>query len=196
MGTGAISPQHVVTRVIQSLKTDGEAGSASLSVVEAPGKEPAEGRSSSELGIQIGGVGDVAVRIPQCCRPVPGDDVVGYISLGRGITIHRRDCPNVKALQRNPERFTTVTWDPRSTSPLRVEVQIEAYDRSHLLEDISRTFSESGINILAAQITTARDNMVKDRFVFEVPGIEYLETVLQRIRRIDTVYDAYRVTPR
>jgi GTP pyrophosphokinase len=127
---------------------------------------------------------------------VPGDDVVGYISLGRGITIHRRDCPNVRSLQKNPERFTTVTWDPRSQSPLRVEVQIEAYDRSHLLEDISRTFSESGINILAAQITTARDNMVKDRFVFEVPGIDYLETVLQRIRRIDTVYDAYRVTPR
>jgi guanosine-3',5'-bis(diphosphate) 3'-pyrophosphohydrolase len=105
------------------------------------------------------------------------------------------ECPNVKALQKNPERFTTVTWDSRSKTPLRVEVQIEAYDRSHLLEDISRTFSESGVNILAAQITTARDNMVKDRFVFEVPDIEYLETVLQRIRRIDTVYDAYRVTP-
>jgi len=195
IGTGVLSSHHVVTRVIHSLQAEGEAASAALSVVEAPDKELEEGRSSSQLGIQIGGVDDVAVRIPQCCRPVPGDDVVGYISLGRGITIHRRDCPNVKALQRNPERFTTVTWDSRSKSPLRVEVQIEAYDRSHLLEDISRTFSESGVNILAAQITTARDNMVKDRFVFEVPGIDYLETVLQRIRRIDTVYDAYRVTP-
>jgi guanosine-3',5'-bis(diphosphate) 3'-pyrophosphohydrolase len=195
VGTGVLSPQHVATRVIQSLKVEGEGAPAALSAVEAPEKEFEEGRSSSELGIQIGDVADVAVRIPQCCRPVPGDDVVGYISLGRGITIHRRDCPNVKALQKNPERFTTVTWDSRSKTPLRVEVQIEAYDRSHLLEDISRTFSESGVNILAAQITTARDNMVKDRFVFEVPDIEYLETVLQRIRRIDTVYDAYRVTP-
>lgn len=195
IGTGALSSQHVVTRVIQGLKSEGDAGSAALSVAEASGKQPDHGRSSAELGVQIGGVDDVAVRIPQCCRPVPGDDVVGYISLGRGVTIHRRDCPNVKALQKNPERFTSVTWDTRSKTPLRVEVQIEAYDRSHLLEDISRTFSESGINILAAQITTARDNMVKDRFVFEVPGIDYLETVLQRIRRIDTVYDAYRVTP-
>jgi GTP pyrophosphokinase len=78
---------------------------------------------------------------------------------------------------------------------LRVEIQIEAYDRNHLLEDISRTLSESGVNILAAECRVAKNNMVKDRFVFEVPEIDYLETVLQRIRRIDTVYDAYRVTP-
>jgi GTP pyrophosphokinase len=78
---------------------------------------------------------------------------------------------------------------------MRVEVQIEAYDRPHLLEDISRTLSESNINIVSAQIVTAKDNMVRDRFLFEVPSLDYLETVLQRIRRIDTVYDAYRVTP-
>jgi GTP pyrophosphokinase len=102
----------------------------------------------------------------------------------------------VKALEKNPERFARVEWDSQAAkAALRVEVQIEAYDRDHLLEDISRTFSESGVSIIAAQITTARNNMVKDRFVFEVPEIDYLETVLQRIRRIDTVYDAYRVTP-
>ena len=195
LGAGALSPQHVVTRIIQSLNAEGEGASAALSVPEAMAREIKDGRSSSQLGIQVGAVDDVAVRLPQCCRPVPGDDVVGYISVGRGITVHRRDCPNVRALERNPERFTTVTWDPQMKTPLRVEVQVEAYDRNHLLEDISRTLSESGINILAAQITTARDNMVKDRFVFEVPEMEYLETVLQRIRRIDTVYDAYRVTP-
>ncbi len=195
LGTGALSAQHVVTRVIHGLNAEGEAATATLPAVESPGKESPAGLTSSELGIQVGGVGDVAVRIPQCCRPVPGDDVVGYISLGRGVTIHRRDCPNLKALEKNPERLTTVTWDQRGKMPLRVEIQIEAYDRNRLLEDISRTLSESGINIIAAHITTARDNMVKDRFVFEVPTIDYLETLLQRIRRIDTVYDAYRVTP-
>jgi guanosine-3',5'-bis(diphosphate) 3'-pyrophosphohydrolase len=195
LGTGALSPQHVVTRVIHLLNAEGEAATTTLPVVETAGKESARGQSSSELGIQVGGVGDVAVRIPQCCRPVPGDDVVGYISLGRGITIHRRDCPNFKALEKNPERLVSVTWDPGNKLPLRVEIQIEAYDRNRLLEDISRTLSESGVSIIAAQVTTARDNMVKDRFVFEVPNIDYLETVLQRIRRIDTVYDAYRVTP-
>jgi GTP diphosphokinase / guanosine-3',5'-bis(diphosphate) 3'-diphosphatase len=195
LGSGKLSPQHVLTRVIQSLNRESEGASATLAVPEAIPEDARGARSSSQLGISVGDIGDVAVRLPQCCRPVPGDDVVGYISLGRGVTVHRRDCPNLKALERNPERFTTVSWDPQHRMPLRVEVQIEAYDRNHLLEDISRTLSESGISIIAAQIATAHDNMVKDRFVFDVPEIDYLETVLQRIRRIDTVYDAYRVTP-
>jgi GTP pyrophosphokinase len=194
VGAGKVSPQHVVTRVVQMLNRGGD-GAAALSVPTAPPKESREAPSGSQLGIRVDGIEDVAIRLPQCCRPVPGDDVVGYISLGRGITVHRRDCPNVKALERNPERFTPVHWDSIGKTPLRVEIQVEAYDRNHLLEDISRTLSESGVSIIAAQVFTARNNMVKDRFVFEVPEIDYLETVLQRIRRIDTVYDAYRVTP-
>ncbi|OFW57193.1 MAG: GTP pyrophosphokinase [Actinobacteria bacterium RBG_16_64_13] len=194
VGSGKISPQHVVQRVIQNLNKEGEAP-AVLSVTTPATREVKGTPSAAHLGIRVDGIDDVAIRLPQCCRPVPGDDVVGYISLGRGITIHRRDCPNVRNLEKNPERFAHVVWDSRVKAPLRVEVQIEAYDRNHLLEDISRTLSESGVSIIAAQVTTARNNMVKDRFVFEVPEIDYLETVLQRIRRIDTVYDAYRVTP-
>jgi len=196
IGSGKLSTQHVVQRIIQSVNREGEAAAASLSMPETVTKGDMKGAPSAhQLGIKVDGIEDVAVRLPQCCRPVPGDDVVGYISLGRGITVHRRDCPNVKALEKNPERFTHVEWDSKAKTPLRVEVQVEAYDRDHLLEDISRTLSESGISIIAAQVTTARNNMVRDRFVFEVPEIDYLETVLQRIRRIDTVYDAYRVTP-
>ena len=196
LGTGALSAQHVVTRVIHGLNAESQAATATLPTSDAPATDTASpGLSSKELGIQVGGVGDVAVRIPHCCRPVPGDDVLGYISLGRGVTIHRRDCPNMRALERNPERVVSVAWDARGKMPLRVEIQVEAYDRNRLLEDISRTLSESGVSIIGAQVTTVRDNIVKDRFVFEVPDLEYLETVLQRIRRIDTVYDAYRVTP-
>ena len=195
VGSGKISSQHVIQRVIQSLSRSAEESPAALSVPEVAPKEIKGAPSAHQLGIKVDGIDDVAVRLPQCCRPVPGDDVVGYISLGRGITIHRRDCPNVRALEKNPERFARVEWDSQAKTPLRVEVQVEAYDRNRLLEDISRTLSESGISIIAAQITTARNNMVKDRFVFDVPEIDYLETVLQRIRRIDTVYDAYRVTP-
>jgi GTP diphosphokinase / guanosine-3',5'-bis(diphosphate) 3'-diphosphatase len=194
VGSGKISPQHVCTRIIQMLNRGGD-DAAVLSAPASVPKESREAPSGSQLGIQVDGVEDVAIRLPQCCRPVPGDDVVGYISLGRGITVHRRDCPNVKALEKNPERFAAVHWDSVGKSPLRVEIQIEAYDRPHLLEDISRTLSESGVNILAAECRVGKNNMVKDRFVFEVSDIEYMETVLQRIRRIDTVYDAYRVTP-
>ncbi len=195
LGSGKISTQHMVTRIIQSLNREAEQPVAALSVGSTTEKETSGVASANQLGIRVDGIDDVAVRLPQCCRPVPGDDVVGYISLGRGITVHRRDCPNVRTLEKNPERFTQVHWDTGTKAPIRVEVQIEAYDRSHLLEDISRTFSESGISIVAAHITTGSNDMVKDRFVFDVPRIDYLETVLQRIRRIDTVYDAYRVTP-
>ncbi len=195
IGSGKISPQHVITRVIHRLSREREGPAATLTLSPGAGKDAKSPSSSSELGISVDGVDEVAIRIPQCCRPVPGDDVVGYISLGRGITVHRRDCPNVRALEKNPERFTAIHWDTRSKGPLRVEIQVEAYDRNRLLEDISRTLSESGVAIVAGQIITARNNMVKDRFVFDVPDIDFLETVLQRVRRIDTVYDAYRVTP-
>ena len=195
IGSGKMSPQHVVTRVIHHLNREGERSTASLSLSPTVPKDSKDALSSTQLGIRVDGVDEVAIRIPQCCRPVPGDDVVGYISLGRGITVHRRDCPNVRSLEKNPERFTPVHWDTQSKGPLRVEIQVEAYDRNRLLEDISRTLSESGVGIVAAQIFTAKNNMVKDRFVFDVPDIDFLETLLQRIRRIDTVYDAYRVTP-
>jgi guanosine-3',5'-bis(diphosphate) 3'-pyrophosphohydrolase len=195
LGSGKISAHHVVQRIVQGLNHEGEPAATVLSTSTSTERQGKGAPSASQLGIRVDGIEDVAVRLPQCCRPVPGDDVVGYISLGRGITVHRRDCPNVRTLEKNPERFARVEWDTRTKAPIRVEVQIEAYDRNHLLEDISRTFSESGISIIGAQITTASSNMVKDRFVFDVPHIDYLETVLQRIRRIDTVYDAYRVTP-
>ena len=193
IGAGKTSPQQVLTKVMQRVNQNVTEVKQSLPAAAPP--RTSRQSSSADLGIRVEGIDNVAIRIPECCRPVPGDDVVGYISLGKGITIHRRDCPNVRALEKHPERFTPVYWSTEAHAPFRVEIQIEAYDRSRLLEDISRTLSESGINILAAQIQTTDENMVSDRFVFEVPEIDYLESVLQRIRRIDTVYDAYRVTP-
>lgn len=194
IGTGKTAAREVLTQLMRHLdkgaediKPEPEESESQTEVSRQP--------SAGDVGIKVDGMDAVAVRIPQCCRPVPGDDVVGYISLGRGVTVHRRDCPNVKSLAKNPERFTEVTWETRPSRPFRVEIQVEGHDRSHLLEDISRTLSECGVNIVSAQVHTTGENVVKNRFVFEVPEIDYLETVLQRIRRIDTVFDAYRVTP-
>src|SRR5215216_3677488 len=90
-------------------------------------------------------VDDVLVRLAKCCTPVPGDPIVGYISLGKGITIHRDDCPNVKALKRNPERFTPVEWDTSTRSKsFRVQIAVDSWDRPRLLEDVARTFAEHG----------------------------------------------------
>ena len=134
------------------------------------------------------------VRLAKCCRPVPGDAIVGYVSLGRGITIHREDCKNVKALMKAPERFTDVAWDGDNEASYRVELQVDAWDRTRLLEDLSRTFAEAGINIIEACCTT-KHPMVKNRFVVEVGDTEQLRQCIARLRNVDSVFDAYRVTP-
>ena len=134
------------------------------------------------------------LRLAKCCRPVPGDPIVGYISLGRGITIHREDCPNVAVLRKDPERFTPVSWDGDAETSFRVEIEVDGWDRHRLLEDMSRTFAEAGINILEARCTVNHP-MVKNRFVVEVGDTRTLDQAINRLRNIDAVFDAYRVTP-
>ncbi len=135
------------------------------------------------------------LRLAKCCRPVPGDPIVGYISLGKGITIHHEACSNAKALMKNPERFTKVSWDGEgSSTSFRVELEVDGYDRTRLLEDLSRCFAETGVNILEARCTTV-DPMVKNRFVVEVGDTQALKTCIGRLRNIESVFDAYRVTP-
>ena len=134
------------------------------------------------------------LRLAKCCRPVPSDPILGYISLGRGITIHRDDCPNAAALRKNADRFVPVTWEGENESGFRVEIQIDAWDRHRLLEDLSRTFAEAGINIIEARCIVSHP-MVKNRFVVEVGDASGLRTAISRLRQIDAVFDAYRVTP-
>ncbi len=139
---------------------------------------------------------DVVLRLAKCCRPVPGDPIVGYISLGKGITIHHENCSNAKALMKNPERFTNVSWDGEGGggTSFRVELEVDGWDRTRLLEDLSRTFAETGVNILEARCTTV-DPMVKNRFVVEVGDLQSLKACIGRLRNIESVFDAYRVTP-
>jgi GTP diphosphokinase / guanosine-3',5'-bis(diphosphate) 3'-diphosphatase len=125
---------------------------------------------------------------------LPGDPVVGYISLGKGITVHHEDCKNVKALRRNPERFTKIPWDGDATSSFRAELHVDGWDCMRLLEDLSCAFAESGINILEARCTVVHP-MVKNHIVVEVGDTQTLMQAIQRPRNIDSVFDAYRVTP-
>jgi guanosine-3',5'-bis(diphosphate) 3'-pyrophosphohydrolase len=151
-------------------------------------------KEASNYGISVKGVESVAVRLAKCCRPVPGDEIEGYVSLGRGITIHRADCKNVKALKRASERFVDVSWEGENEAAYRVELQIDAYDRTRLLEDLSRTFSEVGINIIGATCMTNHP-MVRNRFVIEVGDTEQLKHCISRLRNVESVFDAYRITP-
>ena len=195
LGTGKTSPQQVLTKITQHLDSTGEMPSV-VTKSTMPARERSATAPPKELGISVDGVSDVGVRLAKCCKPLPGDKIVGYISLGKGVSIHRKDCPNAKALTlRSGERFIDVAWKGASKKAFRAEFQIEAMDRSRLLEDISRTLSESGINIVSAQLSTMPDHMVKDRFVVEIGDAKLLDTVLETIKGIDTVFDAYRIIP-
>jgi GTP pyrophosphokinase len=197
LGAAKVSPKLVVGKVMQRLKqgeaADGEeSAAADLLRVGRQRRQPT--KSSGQYGIRVEGVHDVMLRLAKCCRPVPGDGIVGYISLGRGITIHREDCPNVALLRKDPERFTSVSWEGDQSTAFVVEIQIDAWDRHRLLEDLSRVFSESGANILEARCMSAPP-MVKNRFVVEVADTHTLKGAITRMRNIDSVFDAYRVTP-
>ena len=198
LGGAKISPKIVVNKVMQRLK-QGEAGVEEPSAVESllDERRSAQRRpesSSSKYGIRVEGVQDVPLRLAKCCLPVSGDLILGYVSLGRGITIHREDCPNVVALRKDPERFVPVAWDGDNETSFKVELQIDAWDRHRLLEDLSRTFAEAGINIIEARCIVSHP-MVKNRFVVEVGDTQALKGAINRLRSIDAVFDAYRVTP-
>jgi GTP pyrophosphokinase len=196
LGQGKVSTKAVANKLMQRLKA-GEAVEDTDPLGLAGHREDKARRTkdASNFGIRVkGAAGNVAVRLAKCCRPVPGDAIAGYVSLGRGITIHREDCKNMKALKRAPERFVDVSWDGENESSYRVELQIDAYDRTRLLEDLSRTFSEAGINILGASCATNHP-MVKNRFVIEVGDTEQLKQCIARLRNVESVFDAYRITP-
>ena len=197
LGAAKISPKTVVNHVMRRLK-QGEAAveeptaSEALSLRrDAPHRQT---QKSSQYGITVDGMHDVPLRLAKCCRPVSGDAIVGYVSLGRGITIHREDCPNAIALRKDPDRFVPVKWDGDNETSFRVELQVDGWDRHRMLEDLSRCFAEAGINILEARCTVAHP-MVRNRFVVEVPEAQTLKNVVGRLRAIESVFDAYRVTP-
>jgi GTP diphosphokinase / guanosine-3',5'-bis(diphosphate) 3'-diphosphatase len=190
LGSGKLQVSQVVNKVLHRLKTDEVVVEEPL----PPRPKAREAVASQNFGIHVAGVDDVLVRLAKCCTPVPGDEIVGYISLGKGITIHRGDCPNVKSLMRNPERFTGVSWDGGASQSFRVHIAVVSWDRPRLLEDVARTFAEHGANIVEYG-GHVQDQMAKNWYVAEVGDIKALRGLLSALRNIDAVFDAYRVTP-
>ncbi|HWF54036.1 MAG TPA: bifunctional (p)ppGpp synthetase/guanosine-3',5'-bis(diphosphate) 3'-pyrophosphohydrolase [Solirubrobacteraceae bacterium] len=197
LGGAKISPKVVVNKVMQLLKAGEAADSeptATDDLMQTRRRRSRPTNSSARYGIAVEGIDEVMLRMAKCCRPVPGDPIVGYISLGRGITIHRDDCPNVAVLRKDPDRFTEVAWEGDAETSFRVEIEVHGWDRHRLLEDMSRTFAEAGINILEARCTVNHP-MIRNQFVVEVGDTRTLDQAINRLRNIDAVFDAYRVTP-
>ncbi len=192
LGSGKLQAGQIVNKVIQRLKTDQVAEEEAVPL-KAPRARHAV--ASENLGITVRGVDDVLVRLAKCCTPLPGDKIVGYVSMGKGITIHREDCSNVKALRRNPERFTKVSWDGSGASrSFRVQIAVDSWDRPRLLEDVARTFAEHGANIVEYG-GHVEDQLAKNWYVAEVGDVKSLRSLLTALRNVDAVFDAYRVTP-
>jgi guanosine-3',5'-bis(diphosphate) 3'-pyrophosphohydrolase len=193
VGEGHVSPQSVVARLARLVS-----GTSDEDVTEdVPLARPVRIAKPDDVsqGVMVKGLPDVWVKLGRCCTPVPGDDIVGFVTRGQGVSVHRADCPNVKTLRREPERMIDVDWSEGKPTSFVVAIQVEALDRTRLLSDIATLLSDQHVNILSANSTTGRDRITRLRFTFELADITHLSSILATVKRIDGVYDAYRVVP-
>ncbi len=150
-------------------------------------------RGGSESGIQVVGQNDLWVKLAKCCTPVPGDQIMGFVTRGSGVSVHRTDCVNAESLQAEPERLVEVTWAPTAKSAFLVAIQVEALDRNRLLADITRALSDQHVNILSAALSTSKDRICKAKFTFETADPTHLDHVLRAVNGVPAVFDVYRV---
>jgi GTP pyrophosphokinase len=193
IGEGHVSAQSIVDRLVQAV---GGVDSAAEDVAETEIPTTRRRRSpGGDPGVVVAGEPDVWVRLSRCCTPVPGDDILGFVTRGHGVSVHRADCSNVQSLKtQSPERMVDVEWSPGEDSIFLVSVQVEALDRTRLLSDVTRVLSDQHVNILSASVATSRDRVAVSRFSFEMGDPKHLGHVLRAVRSVDGVYDAYRVT--
>jgi GTP pyrophosphokinase len=193
VGEGRVSAQSVVEKLVRSVGgLDG--AQEELAETTLPTKAP-QPRTSGDSGVEVSGAPDVWVRLSRCCTPVPGDEIIGFVTHGHGVSVHRVDCVNLVHLtQTQRERMVDVHWAPTEGSVFLVAIQVEALDRTRLLSDVTRVLSDQHVNILSATVTTSRDRVAFSRFTFEMGDPKHLGHVLRAVRAIDGVYDVYRVT--
>ncbi|CAD5139219.1 MULTISPECIES: RelA/SpoT family protein [Microbacterium] len=190
VGEGHVSTQSVLEKVTALVATD----EPTTGAIDLPGSVQTRESRGGDSGVLVRGANDILVKLAKCCTPVPGDPIVGFVTRGSGVSVHRADCVNVKALSGEQDRFVEVSWAPTKKSVFRVQIQVEALDRSGLLSDVTRVLSEHHVNILSATVSTTDERLALSRFVFEMGDAVHLDRVLNAVRRIDAVYDVYRVT--
>jgi guanosine-3',5'-bis(diphosphate) 3'-pyrophosphohydrolase len=193
VGEGRISAQTIVQRVMQAMG-GAEGAAEDLAETAVPTRPVRRPRPATDPGIVVKGVSDVWVKLARCCTPVPGDEVVGFVTRGRGVSVHRADCVNAGPLMAEQDRVVEVEWAPTAGSLFLVNIQVEALDRTRLLSDVTRVLSDAHVSILSATVTTTRDRVAVSRFSFEMADPKHLGHLLAQVRTVEGVYDAYRVT--
>ena len=195
VGAGVLSAENVAGRLVEQVRPkEEEERPREQSPALAPLPLPESG-TDEQTGVRVVGSSGILTRLARCCTPMPGDEIVGYVSLGRGVVVHSAGCVNAGALQaRDPERFVEVEWAKGSEKLFTVELLVEALDRMHLLKDITTTISDAGVNIVSARVDTIEDRTALSRFAFKAASVQHVEEVIRKIRSIPDVYDVYRVS--
>ncbi|WP_374983877.1 RelA/SpoT family protein [Streptomyces fradiae] len=193
IGEGHVTAQSIVQKLVQALGGE-EAATEDIAETAPPARGRAKRRAKADPGVVVKGVEDVWVKLARCCTPVPGDPIIGFVTRGSGVSVHRADCVNVDSLSQQPERMLDVEWAPTQSSVFLVAIQVEALDRSRLLSDVTRVLSDQHVNILSAAVQTSRDRVATSRFTFEMGDPKHLGHVLKAVRGVEGVYDVYRVT--
>ncbi|GAA1736786.1 GTP pyrophosphokinase [Isoptericola hypogeus] len=193
VGEGHTSAQHVVEMLVKSLG-GAEGTEEDAAEVAAPGR-PSRRSRTGDPGVVVKGVDDIWVKLAKCCTPVPGDRIVGFVTRGAGVSVHRADCANAEQLRHaQPERIVDVSWTTGANTMFLVQIQVEALDRSRLLSDVTRVLSDYHVNILSATVATTTDRIAMSKFVFEMAEPAHLAQVLTAVRKVDGVFDVYRIT--
>jgi GTP pyrophosphokinase len=192
VGEGTVGAQAVVNRLINV------EGGEDAAADETSEDRVITGRhrnmtGGSDSGIQVVGASDLLVKLAKCCTPVPGDEILGFVTRGSGVSVHRNDCVNAASLRNEPERVIEVTWAPTAKSQFLVAIQVEALDRNRLLSDITRSLSDQHVNILSAALSTSKDRICKVKFTFETADPTHLDHVLKAVRMVPAVFDVYRI---
>ena len=195
VGEGNTTAQAVVRRITDLFGGEEAAADEAAETVKiTTERERVKKSPRGDAGVIVKGLSDVLVKLARCCTPVPGDDIIGFVTRGSGVSVHRGDCTNVKSLSAQPGRMVEVEWAPTSQSMFLVAIQVEALDRARLLSDITRVLSDVHVNILSASVVTTRERIAKSRFTFEMADPTHLGHVLKAVRTVDGVFDAYRIT--
>ncbi len=190
VGERHTSAQQVVKHLVASL---GGEENTSEDLAEATTPRRMKHRKA-DPGVTVVGTDDVWVKLARCCTPVPGDAIIGFVTTGSGVSVHRADCTNAESLMSQPERILDVAWDPSASSVFLVQLQVEALDRSGLLSEITRVLSEQHVDILSAAVQTSRDRVAISKFTFEMGEPGHLDHVIKAVRKLNGVFDVYRIT--
>lgn len=193
IGDGQISTQNVIAHLVKDAGSDEVNEEVEQELLPLKTSQ-SRTKTTNALGVSVEGIGDVWVKLARCCTPVPGDDIIGFVTRSQGVSVHRTDCQNLADLRkRQPERIIEVQWTS-TKGVFMVKIQVEALDRPHLLSDVTRVLSDHGVNIISGAISTGSDRVATSQFSFEMADPQHLNTLLSAVRKIDGVFDVYRIT--